>query len=171
MAVRSHGSATPDATLRKLGVDVVVHGECEEVVAALVNATKEFDIAGTAVLHSDEAALTGAPQAAPFTDLPALRWPDGWIARHAHYHHRFDRSPTGPEAEVSRECPHDCLFYAKIDYRDAYRRMFGLPVGTMPERVYSHYLAGVSRFSDIQDEAPLPLPELGGVHMEKVALV
>lgn len=55
---------------------------------------------------------------------PALHWPEDWIARHRHHHHRFDREPEGPGAEVeaSRGCPYDCTFCAKIDYRDKYRR-------------------------------------------------
>ena len=35
VVVGPHGSATPEAALRKLGADVVVRGECEEVVTAL----------------------------------------------------------------------------------------------------------------------------------------
>ena len=35
VAVGPHGSVTPETTLRKLGVDVVVRGECEEIVAML----------------------------------------------------------------------------------------------------------------------------------------
>src|SRR5206468_5099059 len=37
VAVGPHGSATPAATLQKLGAGAVVMGECEEVVAALAN--------------------------------------------------------------------------------------------------------------------------------------
>ena len=39
VAVGPHGSVTPGATLRKLGVDAVVLGECEDVVAALASAS------------------------------------------------------------------------------------------------------------------------------------
>ena len=35
VAVGPHGSVTPAATLRKLGADAVVRGECEDVIAAL----------------------------------------------------------------------------------------------------------------------------------------
>src|SRR3712207_6599178 len=38
VAVGPHGSATPGPVLRKLGVDVVVRGECEEIVALLAEA-------------------------------------------------------------------------------------------------------------------------------------
>ena len=38
VAVGPHGSATPRPTLEKLGCDVVVRGECEEIVARLADA-------------------------------------------------------------------------------------------------------------------------------------
>ena len=38
VAVGPHGSATPETALRKLGVDVVIRGECEEVITALADA-------------------------------------------------------------------------------------------------------------------------------------
>jgi B12-binding domain/radical SAM domain protein of rhizo-twelve system len=73
---------------------------------------------------ADGIAVTGGPAATRFTDLPALSWPDSWIARHRHHHHRFDAEPDGPGAEVeaSRGCPYTCTFCAKRDFRDKYRR-------------------------------------------------
>lgn len=41
-----------------------------------------------------------------------------------------------------------------------YRRLFGLPDDAAWERAHAHYLAQFSRFSDIQDSAPLPLAAL-----------
>ncbi len=62
------------------------------------------------------------PAASP--TCPPLRWDADWLARHSHHHHRFDREPDGPGAEVeaSRGCPYSCSFCAKIDFRDKYRR-------------------------------------------------
>jgi B12-binding domain/radical SAM domain protein of rhizo-twelve system len=124
VAVGPHGSATPGATLRKLNVDIVVRGECEEVLAALADSDDPEDIPGTAVWRGGAPQLSGAPAAARFTDLPPLRWPDSWVRRHHHHHHRFDSAASGPGAEVeaSRGCPYACSFCAKIDYRDSYRR-------------------------------------------------
>jgi B12-binding domain/radical SAM domain protein of rhizo-twelve system len=125
VAVGPHGSATPAPVLRKLGVDIVVRGECEEVVVALANAPARRDIPGIAY-RDDEATVrvVGEPAATRFTDAPALRWPDDWIQRHDHHHHRFDSRPAGPGAEVeaSRGCPYACTFCAKIDFRDRYRK-------------------------------------------------
>jgi B12-binding domain/radical SAM domain protein of rhizo-twelve system len=125
VAVGPHGSATPEATLTKLGVDVVVRGECEEIVVRLAGGEDCEHIpsiawrAGTGEVH-----VTGSPHAGRFSDLPALRWPTRWVARHDHHHHRFGTEARGPGAEVeaSRGCPYSCSFCAKLDFRNAYRR-------------------------------------------------
>lgn len=124
VGVGPHGSSTPGPTLRKLGVDAVVMGECEEVVAALAQGGRPGTVPGTAILDGDDLRVAGGPQATRFTDLPVLSWPDEWIARHHHHHHRFDRPPAAPggEVEASRGCPYSCTFCAKIDFRDKYRR-------------------------------------------------
>jgi B12-binding domain/radical SAM domain protein of rhizo-twelve system len=124
VAVGPHGSATPGATLRKLGVDAVVRGECEEVILAIAEAGTTDGIVGTAALEGGAPRLNGAVQAARFVDLPALSWPDDWIARHSHHHHRFGTQAEGlgAEVEASRGCPYSCSFCAKIDFRDRYRR-------------------------------------------------
>ena len=124
VAVGPHGSATPSATLRKLGVDAVVLGECEEVVAALAAGGRAGVVPGTATLEGGVLRQAGGPQAAGFVDLAPLAWPDEWVRRHHHHHHRFDRPAAKPGAEVeaSRGCPYSCSFCAKIDFRDKYRR-------------------------------------------------
>jgi len=124
VAVGPHGSATPRAALNKLGADVVVRGECEEVVARLAAGGDLRAVPSIAYRDGGEVRVTGGPASAQFASLPALRWPDEWIARHRHHHHRFDAEPDGPGAEVeaSRGCPYTCTFCAKIDFRDAYRR-------------------------------------------------
>jgi len=90
VAVGPHGSATPGPTLHKLGVDIVVRGECEEVVAELANSTDWTVIGSTAYLGADGIARNGPVHVSKFVDHPALRWPDEWVQRHSHHHHRFD---------------------------------------------------------------------------------
>lgn len=124
VAVGPHGSVTPETTLRKLGVDVVVRGECEEVVAILAGGGPLAAVPSIAYRLDERIAVTGGPAATTFTDMPALRWPEEWVRRHNHHHHRYDRAADGPGAEVeaSRGCPYHCSFCAKIDFRDKYRR-------------------------------------------------
>jgi anaerobic magnesium-protoporphyrin IX monomethyl ester cyclase len=124
VAVGPHGSATPGAALAKLDADVVVRGECEEAVVELAEIGLSCSISGIAWRKEDGTLVNSAPRAAPFVGTPALRWDDDTIRRLTHHHHRFDRAPDGPGAEVeaSRGCPYSCSFCAKIDYRDRYRR-------------------------------------------------
>jgi len=124
VAVGPHGSVTPETTLAKLDVGVVIRGECEEIVAELASGGPLASVPAIAFRDGDAIRVTDAPHASAFTDLPALRWPDEWVRRHDHHHHRFDRAPTGPGAEVeaSRGCPYHCTFCAKIDFRDKYRK-------------------------------------------------
>ncbi|MDB5569160.1 MAG: radical protein [Hyphomicrobiales bacterium] len=124
VAVGPHGSTTPGATLRKLGVDLVVMGECEEIVAQIAQAPGRRDLPSTAWLDGERAHVNGAPHASSFIEHKALAWPREWIAAHGHHHHRFDTSQEGfgAEVEASRGCPYSCSFCAKIDFRDAYRR-------------------------------------------------
>jgi len=125
VAVGPHGSATPRATLQKLGVDVVLQGECEQAIQALADAGRPDTVPGAA-WHTELGGIkvNGPPTVARFTDAPPLTWPDAWIRRHRHHHHRFDETPHKPGAEVeaSRGCPYACSFCAKIDFRDSYRR-------------------------------------------------
>jgi B12-binding domain/radical SAM domain protein of rhizo-twelve system len=122
VAVGPHGSTSPRATLRKLGVDIVVMGECEDVLARIANGQR--DLAGTCFRAGDEIRLIGGPQATTFVDELPLGWPDAMIHRHAHHHHRFEAEPIGPGAEVeaSRGCPYSCSFCAKENFRNEYRR-------------------------------------------------
>lgn len=123
VAVGPHGSATPRTALRKLGVDVVVMGECEEVLCRLADGQRT-DAPGTCYREDGAIRTVGGPQASRFVDIPPLAWPAETIARHAHHHHRFDAEPLGPGAEVesSRGCPYSCTFCAKEKFRDSYRR-------------------------------------------------
>ncbi|WP_448202842.1 TIGR04295 family B12-binding domain-containing radical SAM protein [Azospirillum sp. sgz302134] len=124
VGVGPHGSTTPKAALRKLGVEAVVMGECEEVLVRLAAEEDWRLVPHVCSWDGGEVRVNGGPAAATFTDLPALSWPDDWVRRHHHHHHRFDGAPTGPgaEMETSRGCPYSCTFCAKENFRDGYRK-------------------------------------------------
>jgi B12-binding domain/radical SAM domain protein of rhizo-twelve system len=126
VAVGPHASTTPRAALGKLGVDLVVMGECEDILVRLA-ATRRADwtrVPSIAYRRDGEFVVQGEPAASDMNALPALRWPASLVARHAHHHHRFDAPPQGPgaEMETSRGCPYHCTFCAKENFRDRYRR-------------------------------------------------
>ncbi len=154
VAVGPHGSVTPAATLRKLDVDAVVRGECEEIVLALAESDDWTRVPSLGLREGGAVRVTGAPAAARFVDLPPLRWPAEWIARHHHHHHRFDAPQTGfgAEVEASRGCPYNCSFCAKIDFRDQYRRR---DLGVLLDEIDGLIAQGV-RYIYFIDEIFLP---------------
>jgi len=158
VAVGPHSSATPATVLAKLGVDIAVMGECEEVVADIADARSLAEVPSIAYRAGGGVEINGSPAAADFGNLAALRWPDEWVARHRHHHHRFERDPDGPGAEVeaSRGCPYNCTFCAKMDFRDRYRRR---DLGALTEEIDGLLAQGVTYLYFI-DEIFLPNAEL-----------
>ncbi len=160
VAIGPHGSTTPRAAFRKLAVDAVVLGECEEVLVQLADTPHEYwgGIVGLCHRISGEIVVQGGPQAADIAKLPALYWPTTLLQRHAHHHHRFDIAPTGPgaEMETSRGCPYHCTFCAKENFRDRYRRR---PLATILDELDGLIMAGVGYVYFI-DEIFLPWREL-----------
>lgn len=158
VAVGPHGSATPTAALRKLSCDALIRGECEEAIVELADGVAPEDVAGVVGRNISNGRAASPPRATRFSELPALHWPDAWIRRHRHHHHRFDREPDGPGAEVeaSRGCPYHCSFCAKIDFRDGYRRR---SLDALAEEIDALIGQGV-RYLYFIDEIFLPWREL-----------
>jgi B12-binding domain/radical SAM domain protein of rhizo-twelve system len=111
VVVGPHGSSTPRATLRKLGTHVAVLGEYEQVVARLASTPRSrwAEIESIAVVEGTRVRVQGEAAACDVARLPSLRWSPTILERHMHHHHRMDRQPMRPGAEVeaSRGRPDD----------------------------------------------------------------
>ena len=126
VVIGPHASTSPRAALEKLGVDAAVMGECEEILVKIADTPRPCWGSITGLAHRDRGIVRvqGGPHASDLNALPALRWPDEVVLRHAHHHHRFEAPPRGPGAEIeaSRGCPYHCTFCAKENFRDRYRK-------------------------------------------------
>jgi anaerobic magnesium-protoporphyrin IX monomethyl ester cyclase len=155
IAVGPHASTTPGAALRKLGVDVAVMGECEDVLPRLAAGPEAWRAIGSIAYRDGESLqIQGVPNQCDMSALPALSWDAGDIARHRHHHHRFDAKPSGPgaEMEVSRGCPYHCSFCAKDNFRDDYRKR---PLPVILEEI-DGLVAGGAEYVYFIDEIFLP---------------
>jgi B12-binding domain/radical SAM domain protein of rhizo-twelve system len=135
IVVGPHASTTPGATLRKLGAEVAVMGECEDVLPRLAADRESWHaITSIARVCDGEVRVQGGTNQTDMAALPALVWDAGDIVRHRHHHHRFDAAPAGPgaEMEVSRGCPYHCTFCAKDNFRDDYRKR---PLGVILDEI------------------------------------
>jgi len=132
VAVGPHASTTPRATLRKLGADAVVMGECEEILPQLAADWSQVD----SLCYREDSTihLRGKPHSSDMSALPALHWARDTVRSHHHHHHRFDAPPEGPgaEMETSRGCPYHCTFCAKDNFRNNFRRR---PLAVMAEEL------------------------------------
>ncbi|MFW6324393.1 MAG: TIGR04295 family B12-binding domain-containing radical SAM protein [Desulfovibrionales bacterium] len=153
IAVGPHGSATPGPVAAKMQADLVVRGECEQVLCGLAGADLR-----DSVYPSGSSALRASCALASMDSLPPLLWPDAFIQRHLHHHHRFDAPPAGPgaELEASRGCPYSCTFCAKAYFRGPFRRR---PVRTVLQELDTFLAQGVSYVYFI-DELFLPDEDL-----------
>ncbi|MBW4561505.1 MAG: TIGR04295 family B12-binding domain-containing radical SAM protein [Mojavia pulchra JT2-VF2] len=160
IAVGPHGSTTPKAALKKLGVDVVIMGECEEILPQFAQKTKKQwqEISAICYWDGDTPRIQGSPHVGDMTSLPALHWADELVKKHHHHHHRFDVVPTGlgAEMEVSRGCPYHCSFCAKENFRNNYRKR---PLSVILEELDGFIGQGVEYIYFI-DEIFLPNKEL-----------
>ncbi|MCL4401426.1 MAG: TIGR04295 family B12-binding domain-containing radical SAM protein [Acidobacteria bacterium] len=152
VAVGPHASTTPTAALRKLGAEVAVLGECEEILPRLAG---DWDsVPSICYLRDGCPRINGAPHASDMEALPPLTWERESILRHRHHHHRFDAEPAGPGAEIefSRGCPYHCSFCAKDNFRDDFRKR---PLPVVLEELDSLLAQGVEYVYFI-DEIFLP---------------
>ena len=117
VAVGPHGSTTPRAALRKLGVDGVVWASARRSLRDRRAATGS-DRRRSAYRPTATDPRQWRPAGGALRRPAAAVWPDEWIARHHHHHHRFDAAPAGPGAEIeaSRGCPYSCTLLRQGEF-------------------------------------------------------
>ncbi|MBI5642811.1 MAG: TIGR04295 family B12-binding domain-containing radical SAM protein [Deltaproteobacteria bacterium] len=123
-AVGPHGSTTPVPVLKKLGVDIVIMGECEEILPKLADNPDLKGIPSICYRTDGSVHIQGRPFESDMSLLPPLSWDPEYLSRHNHNHHRFGTETEGPGAEMesSRGCPYSCTFCAKGDFRNKFRK-------------------------------------------------
>jgi len=121
VAIGPHGSATPAATLRKTGCDVVLRGEPDQILAQLANRPWE-QIPGCCFRREDGTFHISAELGV--TDMKALGTLDFQnynVEAHQHRHHVFSGEGRGAELEFARGCPWSCSFCNKTLFRNKFR--------------------------------------------------
>ncbi len=115
-----HSSATPAATLRKTGADVVIRGEPDSVLAELAMRAWQ-EIPGCCWRDGESIHVSRELAAADMSRLGALDFRDYPVELHTHRHHVFYGEGRGAELEFSRGCPWACTFCNKTLFRDKFR--------------------------------------------------
>ena len=126
VVIGPHGSATPVATLRKTGADVVLRGEADQTLEEL--AAKNWNqIAGCYWVEAGRVHMStglGTTDMRALTSFDFARYP---LELHTHLHHVFSDLPAaipgklGAELEFARGCPWSCSFCNKTLFRNKYR--------------------------------------------------
>jgi len=120
VAIGPHGSATPSATLRKTGCDVVLRGEPDFTIAELASKPWE-SIAGCCYMVDGKPRISPDLGVADMKKLGTLDFKNYNVEAHAHRHHVFSGSGRGAELEFARGCPWSCTFCNKTLFRNKYR--------------------------------------------------
>jgi anaerobic magnesium-protoporphyrin IX monomethyl ester cyclase len=120
VAIGPHTSATPAATIRKLGCDVGMRGEPDQTIPEL--ASKPWaDITGCCWRDDGGMHLTPSLGVTDMKSLKALTFDNYNVEAHRHRHHVFWGEGHGAELEFARGCPWACTFCNKTLFRNKFR--------------------------------------------------
>ncbi|MBV8632259.1 MAG: TIGR04295 family B12-binding domain-containing radical SAM protein [Silvibacterium sp.] len=126
VVIGPHGSATPYATLRKTGADIVLRGEPDQTLAQL--ATTPWEMVAGCCWRDDDGTfhMSEGLGATDMKALPELDYSDYPVELHRHLHHIFpgnggDHLRLGAEVEFARGCPYSCMFCNKTLFRNKFR--------------------------------------------------
>ena len=120
VAIGPHPSATPSASLRKLGCDVAMRGEPDYTLAELA-CRPWSQIEGCCWRDHNGEHLSAGLATADMKGLGALDFSNYPVEEHPHRHHVFNGSGRGAELEFARGCPWTCSFCNKTLFRNKFR--------------------------------------------------
>jgi len=122
VVIGPHSSATPAATLRKIGADVALRGEPDQTLAEL--AGKPWNETVGCCFKKEDGQFHISPGSA-VTDMAALGpldFKNYSVEAHSHRHHVFTNDQgLGAELEFARGCPWACTFCNKTLFRNKFR--------------------------------------------------
>ncbi|MFL6436686.1 MAG: TIGR04295 family B12-binding domain-containing radical SAM protein [Terriglobales bacterium] len=120
VAIGPHPSATPGATLRKIGCTVAMRGEPDQTIPQLASKPWQ-DIAGCC-WHDDRGEhISAGLGVTDMKALSALDFHNYPVELHEHRHHVFSGGGRGAELEFARGCPWACTFCNKTLFRNKFR--------------------------------------------------
>jgi B12-binding domain/radical SAM domain protein of rhizo-twelve system len=120
VAIGPHSSATPAATLRKLGCEVVMRGEPDQTLPQLA-AQPWREIPGCCWRDDQGEHISRELGVTDMRALGALDFDHYPVELHNHRHHVFTGQGRGAELEFSRGCPWSCTFCNKTLFRNKFR--------------------------------------------------
>lgn len=126
VAIGPHGSVTPRATMKKIGADVILRGEPDQLLSQLAGASWEM-LPGCC--WRDEHGRFRMNEGLGVTEMkaiPMLDYSSYPIEQHEHLHHVFpghgvEHLKRGAEIEFARGCPYSCTFCNKTLFRNKFR--------------------------------------------------
>lgn len=126
VVIGPHGSATPRATLRKTGADVVMRGEPDQTLPQLATMQWEKIPGCCFCTNAGEFQCGEGLGATEMKAVPALDYSGYPVELHLHRHHVFpghgaDHLKLGAEVEFARGCPYACTFCNKTLFRNKFR--------------------------------------------------
>lgn len=120
VAIGPHPSATPAASLRKTGCDVVVRGEPDQALSELADKPWR-DVTGACWRDESGEHISPSLGVVDMKALGALDFHNYHVEAHSHRHHVFAGQGRGAELEFARGCPWACTFCNKTLFRNKFR--------------------------------------------------
>ncbi len=126
VVIGPHGSVTPRSTMEKVGANVVLRGEPDQLLSML--ATTPWEMIPGCCWRGGDSVYKSTPGlgATDMKSVGVLDYSDYPVERHKHLHHIFpgngsDHLMRGAEVEFARGCPYSCTFCNKTLFRNKFR--------------------------------------------------